>query len=382
MMKFLQSLALVVALVWGGSPDVQAAVVTNTTDQLFNAVGESSSTLRVNPSSELSVFVSGTYAAGNTVVLQRGVGSPGSGAFENVVTVTSGTANARVVTRWPTGPNPESYRLLMTATGTGAVVAYLTDKNVTATTGFVSDSAQIVMFDDFVGDNSASPTVLNASKYLTTDGDTQAGTLGARTADVEEGTVQMNAGTTDITDGICLSFLAIGPFGALPSDGPIIFETRLQAEQVDGLVYMTLQAQECTALNTVVTMIDMDSGVVLQLDASNADMIGIARQDEATDTDDWQAFSSLVDTEGANALEVPLGVVGVATEYDTLRVETDTAGNGYFYVNGTLLHAEALAVTPGTRLLPSIFVSETAANGGAVEIHVDYILYVVPRPAS
>ena len=129
-------------------------------------------------------------------------------------------------------------------------------------------------------------------------------------------------------------------------------------------------------------MIDIDSGVVAQLDGSNADMIGIARQDEATDTDDWQAFSSLVDVEGANALEVPLGVVGVATEYDTLRVETDTAGNGYFYVNGTLLHAEALAVTPGTRLLPSIFVSETAANGGAVEIHIDYIMYVVPRPAS
>jgi len=67
---------------------VQAAVVTNTTDQLFNAVNETSTTLRVNPFTQISIFVSGTYAAGNTVVLQRGVGSPGSGAFEDVATVT------------------------------------------------------------------------------------------------------------------------------------------------------------------------------------------------------------------------------------------------------------------------------------------------------
>ena len=119
-----------------------------------------------------------------------------------------------------------------------------------------------------------------------------------------------------------------------------------------------------------------------QLDANNADMIGIVRQDEATDTDDWQAFSSLADVEGANALEVPLGTATVVDTYVVLRVETDAAGNGYWYINDALVHAEALAVATTARLIPAFVSAETVAAGGTVTTVLDYVLFVHPRPTT
>ena len=387
MRKILQALALGAVLLLSTQTVAQAAVVTNTTDQLFNAVGETSTTLRVNtPRTKLSVFVSGTYEDVNTVVLQREVGSSGSGAFEDVLTVTSGTANARVVSQWQTGPNPSSYRLRMTATGTGAVVAYLTDKPVTARTitQLPANESRIVLFDDFYGGlNDGSLTVVNPSLYVATQGADSQGTIAARIVSAgEEGVVQLVSGDALAGSEVCLSMVDEVDFGAIASDGEIIFEVRLAAAQVDGLTYMTLQGQECTAAASVDVLIDIDSGVVGQVDGSNVDMAGIARQDEATDTDDWQAFSSLIDVEGANALEVPLGVVGVAGEYDTLRVEIDTVGNAYFFINGDLVHAEALAVTASQRLIPAIVTAETAAGGGTVTIDLDYLLFITGRPSS
>ncbi len=381
MFKILRNLVAGAILLLGTGAVAQAlTVVTNTTDQLFNAVNETSTGLVVDPFTEVTVFVHGTYAAGNTLVLQRGVGSPGSGTFENVLTLTTGVANTRHVGYWTSGPNPEEYRLLMTATGSGAIVAHMTDASRTARS-FVSGPTQVVRFDDFLGDNSASTTALNASKYVGIRGADNAGQVAVRTADVHEGTLELKAGTGDIGDGSCISSVAVGAAAAKPSDpGMIVFEVRLQAEQVDGQLYMTLQDGVCAG--TLLRLADMDSGTFVQTDGSNADMIGILRQDEADDTDDWQAFSSLVDTEGNDAKEVVLGVVGVAGEYDTLRVEVDDAGNGYWYINGDLVHAEALAVTPGTRLLPAVFVQETVAAGGTIEIHIDYWLFIAPRPAS
>jgi hypothetical protein len=382
-----KSLAAAAALAIGVAfSPAQAEVVTNTTDQLFNAADEVSSTLTVSAGTIITTFVSGTYSAANVVRLQREVGSPGSGAWENVARVTgaSTVANARVVTSWLTGTGPEAYRLLMSATGTGAVVAYLTDASVTATNYFrTSNASNTVFFDDFFGENNdGSLTVVNPSLYVTTQGADSEGTIGAITPAIHEGGLVLISGNNAAGSEICISMIDEATHGALPSDGVVVFEVRMRSAQVDGLTYMALQAQNCTANGTADVLADMDSGVFVQVDASNADMIGILRQDEATDTDDWQAFSSLIDTEGANALEVPLGVVTAADTYVVLRVETDTLGNGYFYINNALVHAEALAITPGTRLIPVIITAETVAGGGVVTNTLDYILFIHPRPLT
>lgn len=381
MRKFLMGLAA--ALLLYIPVAAQAAVVTNTTDQLFNAVGETSSTLRVNTRfTQLSVFVSGTYAAGNTVVLQRGVGSPGSGAFENVVTVTTGTANARLVTRWDTGPNPESYRLKMTATGTGDVVAYLTDWPITAR-AWATGATRIVMFDDFTGDNSASTTVINASKYVSETQSTSGGTIAANTVAIQEGGVSIVSGDDSSNAGdeaTCMSAITAASFGGLVSDGIISFEARLQADSINGIVAAGLIDIACVADNVPVA--DIDSGTVT-FNGATAGGAMIWQQDEATNVDSFQAISALANVEGANALEVPLGTVIVAATYYTLRVETDTTGNAYFYVDGTLQHAEPLAVTTTDRLVPMIqAVATIDGTSEAVTIIVDYWEFMVPRPAS
>ena len=382
----LKTLAAVAILAFGFSTPSSAAVVTNTTDQLFNAVDETSTSLIVESGTVLTTFVSGTYSAANVVWLQREVGSPGSGAWENVARVTgaSTTANARVTTSWTSGIGTEAYRLIMSATGTGAVVAYLTDHAVTATDYFrTSSSSDIVFFDDFFGENNdGSLTVVNPSLYVTTQGADSEGTIGAVTVAIQEGGVTLISGNNAAGSEICISMIDEATSGALVSDGPIVYEVRHRAAQTDGLTYMTLQSQNCTSSGTIDVLIDIDSGVVAQTDANNADMIGIARQDEATDTNDWQAFSSNDDTEGANALEVPLGTATAADTYVVLRVETDALGNGYWYVNGVLVHAEALAVATTARLIPAFVTAETVAAGGTVTVVIDYILFVQARPAT
>ena len=376
-----KEIALALVLFFGGSA-VQAAVVTNTTDQLLNAVNEVTSTLRVGATTQLSIAAHPDDEDVNTVVLQREVGSPGSGAFEDVLTVTSGTANARVVSRWTTGPNPSSYRLKMSATGTGAVVAYLTDYPVTPT-AYVTNSTTIVHFDDFIGLNSASTTVVNASRYVTQTQTTSGGTLAANSVAVQEGGVIMLSGDDSSNLGdeaTCMSAITLASMGALVSDGPISFEVRLRADVDDGIVAAGLIDIACVADNVPVA--DIDSGTVA-FNGATAGGAMIWQQDEATDTDDFQAISAISNVEGANALEVPMGVALVADTYFTLRVETDTAGNAYFYVDGTLLHAEPLAVTTTDRLIPMVQTVATIGSPSvAVTVVIDYWEFVVPRPSS
>ena len=375
---------LALALLLGTGAVAQAAVVTNTTDQLLNAVDEVTSTLRVNPFSTISTFVSGTYENVNTVVLQREAGSPGSGAFENVQTVTSGTANARVVSRFTTGPNPESYRLKMTVTGTGAVVAYLTDYPLVPTV-YVTNSTTIVHFNDFFGweTGGASLTVMDPSLYVTETQTTSGGTIAAMSTTVQEGAVIMLSGDDSSNAGdeaTCIGALSLASFGALVSDGPISFEVRLRANSINGIVAGGLIDIACVADNVPVA--DIDSGTVV-FNGATAGGAMIWQQDEATNVADFQAISAISNVEGANALEVPMGVAIVADTYFTLRVETDTAGNAYFYVDGTLLHAEPLAVTTTDRLIPMVqAVATIDGTSEAVTIHIDSWEFVVPRPAT
>ena len=356
----------------------QAAVVTNTTDQLFNAVDETSDTLRVNPFTQLSIFVSGTYEDVNTVVLQRGVGSPGSGAFEDVLTVTSGTANARVTSLWTSGPNPSSYRLKMSATGTGDVVAYLTDWPVAART-WVTNADQIVLFDDFTGINSSSTTVLNASRYLSHNSDSGGGTAGAMDVSIQEGAVVMNSGTTT-DNGTCMSAISAANFGALVSDGTMSFELRIRSAAVTGVVTAGFSTVVC--VSDVVPIASILALVVDQVDAGSESLAVISRDDDATTATEWQVISAIANAEGANALEVPLGVVTAADTYVVLRVEIDALGNAYFYVDGNLGHAEPLAVTTTARMIPILHLMESAVDAGAVISFIDYWEFVVVRPSG
>lgn len=357
------------------STSLAATVVTNTTDQLFNAVDEVSTSLTAAPNTELSIFISGTYEDANTLVLQEESGSPGSGAWSNVKTLTVATANLRIHESFTTGPNTTSYRLKMTATGTGAIVAYLTDWPTTPVAR-VNGSAYLVEHDEFL-DADSSPTVVTAALYSTEVSDTGGSLIASVSVAVNEGGVTITSGTVS-QDGACLSYITADALGSDISDGITAFEIRVRSDNLNGLFAMGMSDQVCADTTDTIPVMDVDSGVVSQVDGESESLIAFARQDEATDVDGWQIVSAIADVEGANALEVSVGTQ-VAATYDVLRVEVDSLGNGYWYLNGALVHAEALAVTVTAILVPNIWSTETAVDTGASINIVDYFRYVMPK---
>ena len=362
----------------GWSPGANAAVVTNTTDQLFNAVDEVSSTLTAAPKAELTIFVNGTYAAGNTVVLQEEVGSPGSGAWTTVLTLTDGTANKQFQISYTTGPGTTGYRLNMTATGTGAVTAYLTDHNTTART-FINNATFLVHRDEFI-DQDSSPTAVTAAKYSTEVSDSGGSLIASVSVAVNEGALTITSGTTS-QDGACFSTITADAFGSDISVGWTVFEVRLKSDNLNGLVGIGFSDQVCADTTDTIPTVDIDSGVVSQVDGESESLAVFARQDEATDVDGWQVVSAIADAEGSNALEVSVGTQAAAA-YQILRVEIDSLGNAYWYIDGALVYVEPLAVTVTAILVPTIFTTETVLNVGASITLVDYILFVMPRPAG
>ena len=383
MRNFLKLFAVAPVLLFGVGTVAHAAVVTNTTDQLFNAVDEVSATLTATPESDISVFISGTYSTANIIDLQREVGSPGSGAWQTVLTISLATANARETHSLKSGRSTEGYRLIMTATGTGAVVAYLTDYPTSAPdmSTYRTSSTQIVTLDDFTGlHNANSATAVNPAVYVTTQGVDSAGSIGV-IAGAHEGGMIIVSGGAEAGSEVCFSGLDEATSGMLPSD-TIIVEFRVEHDQVDGITYLGLQEVNCTANGTLDVHLDLSAGTFDHITTNMNDMIAFIRQDEATDTDDWQAVSALVTTEGANALEVPLGVQTAANTYVILRIEVDALGNGYWYIDGVLKHAEPLAVTAATRLVPVFLAAETAGAGGTVTGTLDYLFTVRGRPST
>lgn len=345
--------------------------------QVFDAVGEVSNIATFAANTELTIFVSGTYTADNRVWLQREVGSPGSGSWENTLLVTGPNANARVVTSYLTGPNRETYRLALPVDGTsGAVVAYATDKNVLAEE-WVRDSTQFVHYDELAitGDTATSATVPDANVYLTHDGAGNAGTELVITSGIQEGGGTIISGATD-TNAACISTV-LNEMAFAPTDGWGVVEVRLRADIVSGFLWVGLADIACA--NNDAVNFTFSTGTVTAATAF-ADMVGIGRDGDSATPADWMPLSAILDVEGSNALEVFLATA-VAGRYVTLRTEIDPLGNAYFYIDGVLLAVEPLAVTPANYLVPYV---EVAATSGAAAITaiLDYILFVGPRPTT
>ena len=384
MLKWLKvgALAVMLALPWAfpvsatDAGGVSHRVVTNTTDQLFNAVDETSADLLAAPFTELTFFISGTYSTANTVVLQKEVGSPGSGAFETVLTLDTSTANARTVGGFTTGPNTDNYRLKMTAFGTGAVVAYMTDYPRAARNWGTSDATNIVFFDDFKITGVASATVLDANVYVITEdsGGGGQGVPAVMVAGILEGGFTH---TSDDGNGeeVCVGQADPATDGSTVSDGWHMFELRVSIDVLTGLAEMGWWDTICTA-DTV--PISITTGTVAANGATAA-IAAIVLDDGATDATAWQAVSAISNAEGANALEVPM-ITAVVSTYVVLRLEIDNLGNAYFFVDDILLHAEPLAVLTTSEIAAFFQVESTTST--ALVGTVDYWTTVQPRPTS
>lgn len=379
MLKWIKAGALAVMLAAPWAFPVGATVVTNTTDQLLNAVDETTSTLTAAPFAELTIFVSGTYSTGNTVVLQQEVGSPGSGAFETVLTLDTGTANARTVSSFVNGPNTNGYRLKMTAFGTGAVVAYLSDHFTTPRNFLTGEflSTQIVFFDDLIAgyDDAADFTAINDEVYIPIGGTDNSGVQALHDVSNREGGITQTS-STDEDDVECLGVNVVADHAALVSDGWTVFETRYEVDVLTAGHGMGLTDQLCHTTNVTWTVI----GTAVTAPVANSDTAGFFANDAATATLSVMAVSSIDAVEGANAIAVDVGVSSAAV-YHTYRIEVDSSGNAYWYYDGVFVHAEPLAVLTTAEIAPLVFVESSSAGSTAMEQTIDYWYFVKPRPS-
>ncbi|KKK69191.1 hypothetical protein LCGC14_2936510, partial [marine sediment metagenome] len=366
MLKWLKAgaLAVMLAMPWalpvgatdmGGVP--HQVVSSSEADQGFDAVGEVSATFTVAPFAEITLFTSGTYSTGNTVVLQRERGSPGSGAFVNVLTLTTSTANARAIDGWTNGPNSNGYRLAMTAFGTGQVNVMATDYPRAARSWGPSDSTGIYFFDDFKISGVASATVLDANTYVITE-DSGGGGQGVP-AVIVVGILE--GGFTHLSDAgngeeVCVGQADPATDGSTVSDGWHVFELRVSLDVLTGLAEMGWWDVICTADTIPITI---TAGTVVA-NGGTASIAAIVMDDGATAATSWQAVSALSNTEGSGALEVTLQTAE-ATNYHVLRLEIDNLGNAFFFVDGVLLHVEALAVLT-TSEIAAFFQTEATAT--------------------
>lgn len=363
-----------------GGPNHFIAV--NTTDQLLNAVGETSTSLLAAPFTELTIFISGTYSTGNTVVLQREVGSPGSGAFEDILTLDTNTANARQIEGFTTGPNTDNYRLAMTAFGTGAVVAYMTDYP-RAARDWVANSTFTNHFDDFrigIELNQDVVTVINEQLYLgfsnTASGNNE--TLVALDETNLEGALIMLSSDGAADEMACVGTELAAEDGATVGDGWIAVEGRIAWSVFSGKGSFGFTDTVC--VSNAVSHSDI-TGTAVAANGATDSLAIISFDDGATSALFFHATSAISDVEGANAITVVGPATPTANDYVVLRVEIDNLGNAFFFHNGTLFHAEPLAVTVAAEVIWMLNGGTSATTTG-VDTAIDYLEFVTTRPTS
>ncbi len=385
MFKFLKSLGVAVLL--SVLPlQANAAVVTSTVTGGFDSAGEVSTSMNVSAGAELSVFVNGTYSVANKVWLQRERGSPGSGAWQNVVQV-SGTgsglaANGTGTFRWTNGPNRDGYRLFMSAAGTGDVMAQLTDGSLTPQ-AFAEGRTYIREFEDFFANTALETGIWN------TDQDAGGTNCALSNADDEGSFTCISHTAGSLNDTVCLSHTDITDAGSLISNGWTAVEVRLQYNDASG-VQVTIGVVDTECAATGLEPFDMDSNVGTL--STYTDAAGWILQDDADDTDAWQPWSFNTSVEGNDGGAIGTGFefeaftsAGIAT-YETLRLEIDSAGDCYWYASTTgvpqLVYAEDTCVASAALVGPWVSVNTSDAANDATTIDIDYIEFITTRPAS
>ena len=373
-----------VAVASDGPLGIKHEIAVNTTDQLLNAAGETSTSISASPFEELTIFVSGTYSVANVVWVQKEVGSPGSGAWENFFQLDLNTANARVIQGVTNGPTPASYRLIMATYGTGDVVAYMTNYPRAArdwTTGY--HQTHVRYFDDFligIELNQDVVTVVNEQMYLgfsnTASGNNE--TLVALDETNLEGALIMLSSDGSADEVACVANELAAEQGVTVGDGWISVEGRVAWAQFSGKGAFGFTDTVC--VSNAVSHLDI-TGTTVAANGATDSLAMIAFDDGATSALFFHAISAISNAEGANAVTVVGPATPTADDYAILRVEIDNLGNAFFFVNNVLFHAEPLAVTVAAEVIWMLYGGTSATTTG-IDTAIDYIEVIKTRPST
>lgn len=320
--------------------------------------------------------------------LERERGSKGSGAWSPVAGFLDvfPTANGGAAVGGTTqvmqyvADAPGCYRLRMKTDGGGTgQIQLVTDRaGVTA----YNPATNWRAFDDFHAGVLPITTGHATSSYLVFIGAGNAAVLGVIEGQ-PEGVVTLSSGDSG-TDDTDLSVISSGLItnGALVSSGLTVVEGRFHISQTtDGRINFGLadriqaatEEEPFQANTNVVT-----EGAVASM--TNAIVF-------IHDTDDisaaWGAASMNGNAIGNAADEYSFITAPVATTYQTFRIEVESTGHAFWYLNGSLVGAEPLALATTAVLIPHLTAgSADDATGTVTKVNMDYLDFWAPRPTS
>jgi hypothetical protein len=322
--------------------------------------------------------------------LEKEVGSRGSGAFQVVSgyadvfpTAFGGAAVGGPVqiTRY-VSEEVACFRLHMTTDGGGtAQVQLITNRD--GVSAVQSRSTHFELFDDFFQSVLPVAALGSQADWIAFLGTSQNNVVAIGEASAE-GIMTLTGGDTGDIEDYSEVTLGLDAYAPVVSDGLVIFETRLSMEDIDaGDVNFGLT--EDVAVNGheeneffVNTNVVTDKSTV-----SSAVMF--AYSSDAYKPLLWQAVSTNATAVGNAADEYSLGNSPVAATYQLFRIEVDTTGHAYWYINGLLMGAEPLAVATAATLMPYFGAGSAVDCTGSCDVtklDIDYVYFSGPRPSG
>ena len=176
----------------------------------------------------------------------------------------------------------------------------------------------------------------------------------------------------------------IASTGGLVSAGLIVVEYRSSVEDITAGDWVLGLTEDVSANGSEDMEYDVNTNVVTDFSTVDSS-IAFAFSSDAVNPTLLQAVSTNATAVGNAADEYTLGNAPVAATYQILRIEIDTNGDAYWYVNGALMGAEPLAVATTATLFPYMAASsadDCGAGCGVTKVDVDYVVLIVPRPAG
>ena len=321
--------------------------------------------------------------------LEREVGSPGSGAWEVILTDVFPTANGGVAVGGVTqimnhsSPTVACYRLrMLTDAGGTAQIQLVTNRDgVTATPG---RATHMTFFDDFNGSVLQVAALGFAIDYLSFAGDGTGSSVVGVGEVSPEGILTFTGGDDGDAEDTLEVTAGTSGYGGLVSDGLIIVEYRSSVEDITAGDWILGLTEDVTANASEDMEYDVNTNVVTDFSTVDSS-IAFAFSSDAVNPTLLQAVSTNATAIGNAADEYTLGNAPVAATYQVLRIEIDTNGDAYWYVDGILMGAEPLAVATTATLMPYMAASsadDCTTACGVTKVDIDYLLWVVPRPAT
>ena len=382
MRKFVKATLFALALVLGMNTPTLAElgykIGANTVDDITTTVCTNGANQSVD------MFANSAADMDMVVALQVEVGSKGSGAWIEVPRYGDVFPTASLTTtqiKRYVSSQPACFRLFVTKDSGGtAQFQLVSNRNAAVAWKDLDYQGYVVKFDDFHGSVLGVANLgTNSSDLISFRGDDDSGSAEGDEEPSPEGILTMTSGNDDaVLDDETTVTYGHNDFRTLVSDGTTILEIRVALDTVvSGIFEMSLT--EDVSANGLEHVEHILSGTTVTDDGDVDSAVGIIYHTDSTN-DEWTAVSTLATAIGNAALTYTLGVAPVVNTYQLLRIEVDSLGHAYFYINGELQGAEPLAVGPADLLMPRVSVGATTTTHQKVDI--DYMVFAFTRPSG